>query len=66
MPSRELYDTIAKHVAEELKTLKEVLLMKPTVGDPKRPIDSGDVPGMPLETKPVGPHFPKTCKPIRF
>lgn len=50
MPSKELYDMIAKHVAEELKTLKEVLLMKPTIGDPKRPIGGGEVPSVPIYT----------------
>jgi len=40
--------------------------LKKPVKPYKRPIGSGDVPGMPLETKPGGPHYPRPCKPIRF
>ncbi len=39
MSLEELYDMIATHVAEELKTLKEVILMKPSQG--KDPHDGG-------------------------
>jgi len=43
MSLEELYDTIAAEVVEELKTLEEVLLMKPSqgkdpIGDVKKPI----------------------------
>jgi len=50
MSMEELWAAIAADVAEELKTLKEVLLMKPTIGGPKRPIGGGEVPGVPIYT----------------
>ena len=72
MSMEELWAAIASDVAEELKTLTEVVLMKPSQGkdpildlkkDPhdggKRPIGGGEVPSVPIEVKPGGPHYPR-------
>jgi hypothetical protein len=63
MTMEELWAAIASDVAEELKTLREVILMKPSQGkdpmlDPKkdpddgckRPIGGGDVTDIPIYT----------------